>query len=139
MTSFVDANVIIWFLTGHPPEMAEQTRSLMAEVHAGRQELIVDELVVAEVVWVLQSFYEQPRSAIALALQEFLLHDGLVMSNKSGVLVALNLYSEKNVDFIDALLTIHMQKEKIENIFSFDCHFDRLEGIARVIPGDPLP
>jgi predicted nucleic-acid-binding protein len=134
--AFVDANVILRFLTGDPPDMAAQARALLAVVDAGELTLILDEIVIAEMVWVLESFYGYSHAAIAHVLRELLSHEGLEADNKPGLLAALSLYVGKNVDFADALLAIRMQQSGISEVFSFDRHFDRLPDIKRVSPGE---
>lgn len=50
---YVDANVILRFLTGDPPQMAERAASLFRAVEQGELRLIVEPIVLAEVVWVI--------------------------------------------------------------------------------------
>ena len=54
---WLDANVILRFLTKDPPEMAERSARLMAQAERGEVSLYVSLLVLAEVIWVLMSFY----------------------------------------------------------------------------------
>ena len=134
--AYVDSNVILRFLTGDPPEMAAQARALFEAVEQGEVTLVLDEIVVAETVWVLQSFYGYPHHDIARVLQELLSHKGLEADDTPGLLAALHLFAEKNVDFADALVAVHMERRGMREIFSFDRHFDRLPGIIRRSPGE---
>jgi predicted nucleic acid-binding protein len=54
---WVDANVILRFLTKAPPEMAERSARLMAKSERGEVSLYMSPLVLAEVISVLKSFY----------------------------------------------------------------------------------
>lgn len=135
-TALVDANVILRLFTNDPPEMAEQAQRLFARVDAGEIILFVPDLVVAEVVWVMQSFYHYPTADISSLLQDFLSHPGLVCEDKSRLLVALSLFASKNIDLIDALVSVQMNHLGISEIYSFDSHFNRLPGISRLAPGD---
>jgi len=135
---YVDANVILRFLTGDPPQMAERAASLFHAVERGELRLIVESIVVAEVVWVLQSFYRYRPAQIAPVLREFLLQDGIEAEDRDTLLQALSLYESKNVDFTDALVAARMQKRGVTQIFSFDEHFDRLPGVQRVFPGEEI-
>ncbi len=132
----VDANVIIRLLTDQPPEMAEKAEQLFAAVDQGGITLFVADLVVAEVVWVLKSFYSFSPVEISTLLYDFLSNDGLQCEDKPGLLKALSIYKDKNIDFIDALLAVQMVRLGIVNIYSFDAHFDRLPGITRLTPGN---
>lgn len=135
-SAYVDANVILRFLTGDPPDMADRAAALFGVVERGELRLIVDTIVLAEVVWVLQSFYHYRPAEIAPVIREFLLQDGIEAEDKDVLLQALSLYEAKNVDFADALVAARMQKRGIAEIFSFDEHFDRLPGVQRKTPGE---
>lgn len=133
--AYVDANVILRFLVGDPPEMAEQSARLFQAVEDGTVSLVVDEIVVAEVVWVLASYYHHTAREIAPVLRTFLLQEGIEARERDTLLLALSLYDTENVDFADALLAARMRARGIQDLFSFDKHFDRLEGIRRISPG----
>jgi predicted nucleic acid-binding protein len=136
---YVDANVILRFLTGDPPEMAAQARALFYAVEEGSVKLVIDEIIVAETVWVLKSFYGYPNQDIARIVRELLSHEGLEADDKPGLLAALSIFAEKNIDFADALVAVHMRQEGMQEIFTFDRDFDRLPSITRLTPGEALP
>jgi predicted nucleic acid-binding protein len=133
--AYVDANVILRFLVGDPPDMAEQSARLFQAVENRAVTLVVDDIVVAEVVWVLGSYYRHAARDIAAVLRGFLLQDGIEAQERDTLLLALTLYETKNVDFADALLAARIEKRGIPAVFSFDEHFDRLEGVRRISPG----
>ncbi len=135
MRGYVDANVILRFITGDPPEMAAHSAALFRSVENGDTVLLVDEIVIAEVVWVLESFYHYKASDIAPVVREFLLQEGVEAEGKAIILEALSLYETRSVDFADALIAAQMHKRGIEHIFSFDAHFDRIPGVRRIVPG----
>ena len=68
MSAFVDTNVLIRHLTGDPVEMATRATSYLRT----ETELLVTDLVVAETVYVLESFYETPREQVAVALRSLI-------------------------------------------------------------------
>jgi predicted nucleic-acid-binding protein len=131
---YVDANVILRFLVNDPPKMAGEAAQLFQAVANRQIVLIVDDLIVAEVVWVLKSFYKQSIADIAAVLRDFFLQDGIELADKSAILYALTLFETKNVDFIDVLLTVRMQQTGSQTVFSFDRHFDRLTDLQRLNP-----
>ncbi|HEC36516.1 MAG TPA: type II toxin-antitoxin system VapC family toxin [Anaerolineae bacterium] len=118
--------------------MAEETARLFQAVEDGKVALIVDDIVVAEVVWVLKSFYRHPVADIATVLRDFLLQNGIEAEEKATLLQALTLYEARNIDFADALIAARMREQGLERVFSFDAHFDRVPGIQRVAPGELL-
>lgn len=130
---YVDANVILRFITGDPPDMARDAAHLFQAVEDGRLTLIVDDIVIAEVVWVLASFYGHSIADIATVLRGFLLQDGIEAEEKTTLLQALTLYETKNIDFADALIAARMQERGVDRVYSFDAHFDRVSGIERAV------
>jgi uncharacterized protein len=115
--------------------MADLAAQLMQRVEDGQIELIVSAVAIAEVVWVLSSFYEYAPREISSLISTFLADDGIVSTQKTELLRALTLYEDKNIDFIDCLIEAEMVTEGIADIYSFDKHFDRLENVRRLIPG----
>ena len=65
MSAFVDTNVLVRHLTGDPPEMAARATAYLGT----ERELLLTDLVVAETVYVLESFYETPRDQVAEAVR----------------------------------------------------------------------
>lgn len=137
--AFIDANVILRFLTKDPLPMAEAALKIFEEAKSGKISLLILPITVAEVVWVLESFYEYLKEKIAETMIQFLSCEGLEVENLDLLLEALNLYHEKNLDFADAFLAITALRKKIPTIFSFDQHFNRINGIERVEPSKKIP
>lgn len=133
--AYVDANVILRLVTGDPPDMADAAETVFRLVDDGELELHVEPVVIAESVWVLSSFYGFSPAEIAPVLRAFLVGDGIIANDKDALLEALQLYEDRNVDFVDALLAISMSASGVSNVYSFDTHFDRLDGVTRLKPG----
>lgn len=134
-TAFADANVILRFLVGDPPRLAKRARSLFEAVERGDVRLFIDELVLAEVAWVLRSFYHFDAARIAAVLQTLVAHEGLEVIDRASLLEALTYFADRNVDFVDALLAVRLDRRGVSEIYSFDADFDRLPGVTRLVPG----
>ena len=74
MTAFVDTNILVRNLTGDPPEMAARATAYLA----AESELLVADHVVAETVYVLESYYEAPRTQVAEAIRSLLAFGSVV-------------------------------------------------------------
>ena len=133
--AYIDANVILRYITKDPPAMAEAARKVFAEAQKGKVGLIIIPLIMAEVVWVLESFYNYSKTQIAETLVQFLLCDGLEVEQLSLLIEALTLYQKKNLDFADALLGITALQYGPASVYSFDQHLDRIDGVKRLTPG----
>jgi len=132
--AFIDANVILRYLTKDPPEMAEAALKTFTNAENGKVFLLVTNLTVAEVVWVLESFYGYSKNQIAETLTEFLLCEGLEVESLDFLIEALTLYQEKNLDFADAFLAVTALRKGTPTIYSFDRHFNRVDGINVLRP-----
>lgn len=129
----IDANIILRYLTNEPQEQAERVARLFEAVTQG-EEVLVEEVVLAEVVWTLASFYRMPRSSIADALLELLAEENLRALDKEALRLALVLFSEKNLDFADALLAAKALQSGDPVVYSFDRDLDHVAGVVRREP-----
>jgi predicted nucleic acid-binding protein len=132
--AFIEANVILRYLTNDPPEMAEAAFKTFSAAQEGLILLVLAPITVAEVVWVLESFYGYSKSQIAETISQFLRSDGLEVIDQDLLIDALSLYHEKNIDFADALLAGLALSRGLKQIYSFDNHFGRIPGIMRPPP-----
>jgi predicted nucleic-acid-binding protein len=135
--AYVDANVIIRHLTRDAPDMADQALALFASAERREIRLIVTIVTLAEVVWTLASFYKLERHDIAERLLLFVTADGIELQSQDEATLALSMYHDRNVNFEDALLAARSLLVGPPVVYSFDCHFDRIPGIQRRIPGQP--
>ena len=133
-TALVEANVILRFITKDPPDMADAARNLFKQAEAGEISLIILAITVAEVVWVLESFYGYPKIQVAETFGAFLRCDGLQVEQANLIQEALSLYQGNNLDFADALMASSALRKGPLSIFSVDRHFNRVEGIERLEP-----
>ncbi len=132
--ALVDANVILRFITKDPPDIAEASRNLFMQADAGKVDLIILTITVAEVLWVLESFYGYPKLQVAETIGAFLQCDGLQVEQANLIHKALGLYLKNNLDFADAIMAAMALRKGPLSIYSFDRHFDRVQGIERLEP-----
>jgi predicted nucleic acid-binding protein len=131
VTAFVDTNVLVRHLTGDPPDMAEAaTRYLRAEA-----ELLLTDVVAAETVYVLESFYEAPRNEVAQALRSLVALDSIVCVDAALLLRAVEVYETERVDFAEAYLVACAESTGVQRVASFDRSLDRVDTVVRVEPG----
>ena len=68
MSAFLDTSVVVRYLTGDPPELAERAARFIDSV----DDLQVTDVVIAEAAYVLGSVYQVPRETIVDHLIAFL-------------------------------------------------------------------
>ena len=135
---FLDANVILRYLTRDDEAKAEACYELFQRVQRGEEEISTFEAIVAEVVYVLSSPrlpYRLDHGEIQARLLPILTLRGLKLPHKRVCLRALDLYaSSAFLDFEDALAVAHMERRRITEIVSYDRDFDRVAGLRRAEP-----
>ena len=134
-TVFVDTNIFIRYLTNDDPAKADKVELLLNKAAEGKILLITAEMVLAEVVWVLESFYGLKNSTIGPMIKAILATPGLDVINGSLVEKAIDHYLTHNIDFIDGYIAAVMERKKIDEIFSYDKkHLSRIQEISRKEP-----
>ena len=88
----LDANAILRYLRNDIPSQANAVRTRLIEAQAGRLVLEIHPLILAEVLFVLQSYYAVPRERIATVLNTFLDTPGVKMHEEARVRAALARY-----------------------------------------------
>ncbi len=130
MTAFIDTNVLIRHLTGDPPaQAAKATRYL------GRsEELLLSDLILAEVAYVLESFYEAPRVQVAETLRAVLGFPAIRVVDAELLQRAVEVYDVHRLDFADAYLVACAERAGVGVIASFDRSIDRVGTVRREEP-----
>ena len=133
---FIDSNVFLRFLTKDDPVKAERVKALLQQAERGEAELLTNETVIAELVFVLSSprLYKLSRGAVRTVLLPIVSLEGLKLPNRSVFVRALDLYATTPMNFVDALAVAQMERRKVTEIYSYDEHCDRVAGIKRIQP-----
>ena len=109
MTAFVDTNVLIRHLTGDPPEMASRATRYLETA----DELLLPDLILAEVAYVLESFYETPRPQVATTLRAVLAFPAIRVVDADLLQRAVEVYEVHRLDFADAYLVASAERTGI--------------------------
>lgn len=132
---FADTNLFLRYLTNDVPHQADAVEVLLRRAAAGEVRLVTNSLVIAEVVWVLETVYGLSRPSIAEKVLAILNTLGLEVPEAEILLQAVIWYTEQNVDFTDAYNGAWMLAHGIDTACTFDRrHFRRLPGIRVLQP-----
>jgi predicted nucleic-acid-binding protein len=130
VTAFVDTNILIRHLTGDPPHLAARATRFLEQA----DELLLPDLILAEVVYVLESFYEVPRERVAAVARTILAFDAITVVDRDLLLRAVELYEVDRLDFADAYLVANAEVTGVGAVASFDRALDRISTIQRLEP-----
>lgn len=97
-------------------------------------ELLLTDLIAAETVYVLESFYEAPRDQIAQAMRSLIGFASTICVDPALLLRSIEVYESDRIDFAEAYLVACAESTGIGAVASFDRSIDRVNTIERVEP-----
>lgn len=110
----VDANVVLRYLLDDHAEISEKATQIIEN-----ERLYLSFEVMCEIVYVLLGVYKVSRSEIVELLKALLQRENIDTTDFRVSDMALDLFMQKNVDFVDALLCMY-HKQHGDRIFTFD-------------------
>ncbi|MBC2712727.1 MAG: PIN domain-containing protein [Desulfosarcina sp.] len=131
---FLDTNIFIRYLTDDDPGKADACEKIFMKAVVKEETFFTTDMVIAEIVWVLESFYKLPGKEVQDKVEKILNTPNLICPHKDLILSALILYSEKNIDYIDAYNGLILKEKGIEELYSYDKHYDRIDWLKRLEP-----
>lgn len=128
---FLDTNVFLRHLRQDHPLHSAKASAILRRIERGEIQARTSGIVIVETVVSLQRGDKQPRPLIAAALLELLSLPGIVLPGKTLYTAAFDLYLTSALGFADWYHVALMQREHIDEIFTFDEGFDRIPGVTR--------
>jgi len=134
---FADTNLFLRYLTNDVPTQADAVEQLLHQAAAGKVVLVINPLVIAEIVWTLESFYQLTKDDIRQKVLAILNTPGLDVLDTHLVLQAITEYTDQNVDFADAYNAAWLLGQEMTTVYTFDRkHFSRLARVTVRVPGE---
>jgi len=130
VTAFVDTNILVRHLTNDPPDMAKRATAFLGST----DELLLVDLILAEVVYVLESYYEVPRQTVAALARSILAFGAIRTIDPALLLRTIEVYEVHLIDFADAYLVASAEAAGVTEIVSFDRSISRVASINRIEP-----
>jgi predicted nucleic-acid-binding protein len=124
----VDTNLIVRYLVQDHEKHAKAAGKLFEACDRGELVIVVLPAVLAECVFVLESFYERARGDIAAALGGLISSPGVEIGAAVIHLDALDRYRKTKVHFVDCLIAATAASENMP-VASFDQDFRKFGDI----------
>ena len=134
MTPFVDTNLFIRYLTEDDPVQTDSVEKLFKRVKEGNETAQTSVLVIVEIVWVMESIFKKSKHEIKEMIQKIINTPNLLVENRDSLVQGLEIYAQKNIDFVDAYHAVFLKSAGESIIYSFNQDFDKIEWVERREP-----
>ena len=124
----IDPNLIVRYLVQDHDKHARAAGRLFDACDRGEVVIVVLPVVLAECVFVLESFYRHPRTDIASALGRLISSPGVEISEVTVHLDALNRYQGTKAHFVDCLIAATAAAKNVP-ISTFDQDFRKFADV----------
>ena len=130
---FVDTNVFLRFFVRDVESFYQKAKELFEKAEKGVVKLETSDMVIAEIVWVLESYYDFTKAEIKEVIDTILETKNVKVTNHSRVKEAVNLYTLGKMDFIDAYNIAYIRTKGYKKVATFDIkYFKNIEGIIPI-------
>lgn len=124
----IDTNLIVRHLVQDHERHAQAAGRLFDACDRGEVEIIILPEVLAECVFVLESFYEHTRGGIASALARLIASPGVEISDALIHVDALERYRKTKLHFVDCLIAATAAAKGL-SLASFDQDFRKFADV----------
>lgn len=133
----LDANVALRFLLADDPEQSPKSRLLFAAAEEGKLRLTLTAVTLAELAWVLTSFFGFPRADVGAKLRGLVLHNGIECEERDLALDALDRFGLTKVDFADCHAAAWGVRHQ-QPVASYDRDFQKFNDVKVLTPEEIL-
>lgn len=101
---------------------------------ASGEQLLLTDPVLAECVYVLESFYEVERARVAELMRSAIAFESIATSDPALLLRALEVYEIDRLDFAEAYLVALAESTGVGVVLSFDRSIEKVKSVTRREP-----
>jgi predicted nucleic acid-binding protein len=117
---FVDTNYFLRYLVQDNPKQQRIVEDLLLNAAKGKIELCTSSLVIFEIYWVLNSFYQLEKEDIITLLYRILHLKFINLPSRTRLIKSLELYQQNSFSLEDAHHLIYAKSKKAEHFATFD-------------------
>jgi predicted nucleic acid-binding protein len=130
LRAVLDTNVLVRHLTASPPEQGRRATAFLARA----EELLVTDLVIAELVYALETAYELERERVSELVRAVIAFPSVVVLDEALLLRSLELYERSGLDFATAYLAASAERSGVRAVASFYHSLERVVSVQRIEP-----
>lgn len=126
----VDTNVVLRLILADDEVLYRRAREIFKEGEAGRAKIYVDEVVLAECVWVLKSFYKKSREQIHEVLSRLVSLKYMANPRSKLARESLLIYKTTSLSLEDCWLMV-LSKNQSYELRTFDVKLRKKAGMIK--------
>lgn len=128
VSKFIDSNIFLEIFTRFGRKSDSSKKLIQSNLS-----LCTNLLVISEVVWVLDSFYQMDKKLIIRCLRK-ILTSKVELDEKKILVNVVNYYESNNVDWTDCLNMFLVKKAGINQVYSYDRGLNKFDWVKRLEP-----
>ena len=129
--NLLDTNLIIRFLVDDDPQKVSRVERLLK--NKDNTNILLD-TIVAEIIWVLSSYYSLKKTEVIEVLNNLLKLSFIKWESRDLLVEAMATFDKTNLDLEDSYNLAFIRKKKIKSVKTFDKHLQKLIGKLTLIP-----
>ena len=125
----LDTNILIRYFTNDVPAKAIRCEAMLKRVSEGKQQALLNHVVIAETVWVLDGICTYPREKTTEIILRLVNTPHIVVPDRDIINLAFSYWKLNGfkVDYIDVYNAAWVSSKNLEGIYSYDADFDKLK------------
>ena len=136
---FLDANIFIYAyykpkkqLTEKEHQMKQHAKTIISNISKGKEEIMITVVHVSEAANILK--HGMPQEQLTTIVRGLFMLDNVKIMDvtKNAYFAATELGEDLKLEPNDALAVDIMRQNEITEIYSFDEHFNNIDGIAKL-------
>lgn len=117
----IDTNILVRYLTNDDKEQCKIVSSLLKQHSGHKASIYINNIVLCELIWVLETGYKYSREVIVNAVKALLQTMEFRFDHHELLVLAIMEYAKSaKIDFADILITLSNKKNGCKVTYSFD-------------------
>lgn len=118
-TYLLDTNVFLRYILRDHEIQSKEALTILREAQSGNFSIYLDEIIFAEIIWVLTSVYDRTKEEVFNTLEPFITQNWIVNPRKNLLQQSLLFYLENPLSYIDCWIYTISQSLNIK-VKTFD-------------------
>ena len=125
ITTVLDTNIILRYLLQDIQSQFEQAKEVIEEIEGGKRSGLLSILVMNELIWILEKYYELKRPIFIPKIEKILMIEQMkiIEVKKEVIMQVLQKMRKNRFNFTDMYLAANYSQAEI---FSFDKDFGKI-------------